>query len=129
MNNNALILAAALAASTVAATAATSARAADPALNRWLSGADRALQARLDRAHVPSGDQRVDVRFEIDGPYLRNPQVVKSSGSQTVDASVARALKSVAVQTPPSALSGHDLVVHVPVDLNETASIGRPFGR
>jgi outer membrane biosynthesis protein TonB len=129
MYNNALFLAAVLVASTISATAATSAPAADPTIGRWLNATDRAFQARLERANVPSGDQRVDLRFDIDGPYLRNPQVVKSSGSQNVDAAVARALRSVAVQTPPPVLSGHAIVVHVPVDLDETASIGRPFGR
>jgi outer membrane biosynthesis protein TonB len=128
MCNNALFLAVALLAATVPAAAATAAPVADPTISRWLESADRALQMRLERANVPSGDQRVDLRFDIDGPYLRNPQVVKSSGSPTVDATVAKALRSTAVQTPPPVLTGHAIVVHVPVDLNETASIGHRFG-
>jgi len=132
MYNNAFFLALALAASTISATAATSARASDSRataqVSQWLNSTDRSFQARLERAHVPSGDQRIDLRFDIDGAYLRNPQVVKSSGSHTVDAAVAKALRWVAVQTPPSVLSGKALVVHVPVDRSETASIGHPFG-
>jgi hypothetical protein len=122
MYNNALILATALVASTVSAVSATSARAADPEINRWLNGADRAVHASLEKAHVPTGAQSVDVRFDIDGDYLRSPQVVKSSGSRDLDASVAGALRWVAVQTPPSALYGHAVVMHIAVGGSESAS-------
>lgn len=121
MYNNALLLAAALAASTVSAVSATSARAADPETSRWLRDTDRAVHASLEKAHVPVGGQAVDVRFDIDGDYLRSPQVVKSSGSRDLDASVASALRWVAIQTPPSALYGHAIVMHIAVGGNETA--------
>lgn len=125
MYNNALLLAAALAVSSMSAVAATSARAAaDPEINRWLNATDRAVHASLERAHMPAGGQTVDLKFDIDGDYLRSPQIVKSSGSRDVDASVAKALRWVAVQSPPSILNGHAVVFHLAVGDAESASTG-----
>ena len=127
MLDKGLLVAATLAAVSLSAVAATPARATDPAVNRWLSETNRAVEARLHKSQIANGDQTIEVRFNVDGEYLRSPQVVKSSGSQSLDASVASALKWVAIQSPPSELYGHAIVMRLAVGNAQTASTPAPM--
>jgi hypothetical protein len=115
MHNKAFLLAAALAAATVSAAAATHAQASDARVGQWLDATETALHARLEKAHLMAGPQAVAIRFDIDGDRLRSPEVVKSSGFPDLDASVANALRGVAVGTPPAVLDGRTLIVRLAV--------------